>query len=169
VIDKCAMAFDPNKLSSTLVSVALACACASGRATPPVPEPEADCRQTSPNLIHVLNAPGPAASHDGYEFCVSHDGGLFFERGSAPAHRGRLSSEQMQSLKTLLERASQRQSQEIAHSCTHARSLLVEWTWSGKSFAAHEACDDTQPVLASELRDDTWRLLRLDSVKVRKK
>lgn len=166
------MAFDPHRLCITLVSVALACACASGRATPPPPqpEPEADCRQTSPNLIHVLRtAAGPSASHDGYEFCVSRDGGLLFERGSAPAHRGRLSSEQMQSLRTLLEKASQRQSQEIAHSCTHARSLLVEWTWSGKSFAAHEACDDTQPVIATELRDAAWRLLRLDSVKARKK
>jgi hypothetical protein len=160
------MAFDPNKLCTTLVSVALACSCASGRATPPQPEPEADCRQTSPNLIHVLKTTaGPSASHASYEFCVSHDGGLLFERGSAPAHRGRLSSEQVQSLKTLLERASQRQSQEIAHSCTHARSLLVEWTWSGKSFAAHEACDDTQPVIATELRDAAWRVLKLERVK----
>jgi hypothetical protein len=113
--------------------------------------------------------PGPAAKKDAYEFCVSRDGALFFERGSAPAHRAQVSGDQMQALEALLARASQKQSQEIAHTCGHAGTLLVEWTWSGKSFAAHEACDDTQPVIATELRDATWRLLKLDSVKARKK
>lgn len=153
-----------------LVIVGLACSCASGKAVPPSPEPKPDCRQTAPNLIHVVkSADGPAAKKDSYEYCVAKDGALLFERGSAPAHRGHLSHAQMQALEALLARASQRQSQEMAHTCAHAGSLLVEWTWSGKSFAAHEACDDSQPVVATEVRDAAWNILKLERVKAQKK
>lgn len=153
-----------------LVLVGLACSCASGQAVPPSPAPEPDCRQTAPNLIHVVKSvDGPAAKKDAYEYCVAKDGALLFERGSAPVHRARISDAQMQALKALLTRASQRQSQEMAHTCTHARSLLVEWTWSGRTFAAHEACDDTQPVVATEVRDAAWNILKLERVKAQRK
>lgn len=151
-----------------LVIVGLACSCASGQAVPPSPEPKPDCRETAPNLIHVVKSV-PVAPKDSYEYCVAKDGALLFERGSGPAHRGHINDEQMQALTALLTRASQRQSQEMAHTCAHAGSLLVEWTWSGKSFAAHEACDDTQPVVATEVRDAAWNILKLARVKAQKK
>jgi hypothetical protein len=151
-----------------LLAVATA-SCASGQAAPPDPKPEVDCRQTAPNLIHVLKSvTGQAAKKDSYEFCVSRDGALLFDRGSGPVQR-KVTGEQMQSLQDVLSRASQKQSQEIAHVCTHVRSLLVEWTWSGKSYAAHEACDDSQPVVAHEVRDSAWRILKLDTLKPPKK
>jgi hypothetical protein len=156
------------RLCHMLVLVGLA-SCASGRATPPAPKPEADCRQTSPNLIHVLKTVGGQPSKkETYEFCVSREGTLLVERGSGPVQR-HVSDEQMNALKAVIERASQRQSQEIAHTCTHVRSLLVEWIWSGKSFAAHEACDENQPVVATEVRDAAWRILKLESMKAPKK
>jgi hypothetical protein len=163
------MAFEPHRLCQMLVLVGMA-SCASGRATPPAPpKPEADCRQTSPNLIHVMKTVGGQQSKkESYEFCVSREGVLLFDRGSGPIQRS-VSDEQMKALKAVIERVSQKQSQEIAHTCTHVRSLLVEWMWSGKSFAAHEACDETQPVIATEVRDAAWRILNLDSVKALKK
>lgn len=153
-----------------LVIVGLACSCASGRAVPPSPDPKPDCRQTAPNLIHVVRSvDGPAAKKDSYEYCVAKDGALLFERGPGPVHRGHINDDQMQALEDLLTRASQRQSQEMAHTCAHAGSLLVEWTWSGKFFAAHEACDDTQPVVATEVRDAAWNILKLGRVKAQTK
>ncbi len=166
------MAFEPHRSRKTLLLVGLVCSCASGRAIPPAPEPdpEPDCRQTAPNLIHVVRSvEGPAAKKDSYEYCVSHDGTLLFEHGSAPTHRGRINNEQLHALQELLVRASKRQSQEVAHSCTHTRSLLVEWMWSGRYFAAHEACDETQPVVATEVRDAAWSILKLERVKAQKK
>jgi hypothetical protein len=164
------MAFELPSLGKMLVLAGLAWSCASRPVNAPAPEPEADCRQTSPNLVHVLKTvAGPLAKKDSYEFCVSREGDLLFERGLAPTHRARVSDEQIQSLKAVLARASQRQGQEVAHTCTHSRSLLVEWIWSGKSFAAHEACDDTQPVVANEIRDAAWKILRLESVKAPKR
>lgn len=152
-----------------LLLTALSASCASGQAPTPAPKPEVDCRQTAPNLLHVLKSvTGQAAKKDSYEFCVSREGGLIFDRGSGPVQR-KLTGEQMQTLKDTLGRASQKQSQEIAHVCTHVRSLLVEWTYSGKSYAAHEACDDTQPVVANEVRDSAWRILKLDTLKPPKK
>lgn len=166
------MAFEPHRSRKTLLLVGLVWSCASGRAIPPAPEPdpEPDCRQTAPNLIHVVRTvEGPASKKDSYEYCVSRDGALLFEHGSAPTHRGNINNEQMHALQELLVRASKRQRQEIAHTCTHTRFLLVEWMWSGRSFAAHEACDDTQPVVANEVHAAAWSILKLGRVKAQKK
>ncbi len=161
------MAFEPGRVCKLLALMMLA-SCASGRSIPPAPKPEVVCHHTVPNLIHVLKMVGAKQSKmDAYEFCVSREGALHFVRGSEPAHRGQITDEQMQALKQLLARASQRLSREISYSCSHPRSLLVEWAWSGRYFAAHEACDETQPVLATEVHDSAWRILRLESVKAR--